>query len=78
MKMYEFLLKFHSSLLWFVHKGPINIIPALVQIMAWRRPGDKALFEPMMVSLLAYVSLSLNELSTCNLRLRICLSYTQS
>ena len=23
----------------FVAKGPINIIPALVQIMAWRRPG---------------------------------------
>ena len=24
-----------------VPKGPINNIPALVQIMAWRRPGDK-------------------------------------
>ena len=23
----------------FVHKGPINNIPALVQIMAWCRPG---------------------------------------
>ena len=23
------------------HKGPINNIPALVEIMAWRRPGDK-------------------------------------
>ena len=33
----------------FVPKGPINIIPALVQIMAWRRPGDKPLSEPMMV-----------------------------
>ena len=33
-------------------KGPINNIPALVQIMAWRRPGDKPLSEPMMVSLL--------------------------
>ena len=36
----------------FVPKGPINNIPALVQIMAWRRPGDKPLSEPMMVSLL--------------------------
>ena len=27
----------------FVPKGPINNIPALVQIMAWRRPGDKPL-----------------------------------
>ena len=25
----------------FVPKGPINNIPALVQIMAWHRPGDK-------------------------------------
>ena len=35
----------------FVPKGPINHIPALVQIMAWRRPGDKPLSEPMMVGL---------------------------
>ena len=35
----------------FVPEGPINNIPALVQIMAWRRPGDKPLSEPMMVSL---------------------------
>ena len=33
----------------------INNIPALVQIMAWRRPGDKPLTEPMMVSLLAHI-----------------------
>ena len=35
----------------FVPKGPINKIPALVQIMAWRRSGDKPLSEPMMVDL---------------------------
>ena len=35
----------------FVPKGPINSIPALVQIMAWRRLGDKPLFEPMMARL---------------------------
>ena len=34
----------------FVPKRPINNIPALVQIMVWRRPGDKSLSEPMMVS----------------------------
>ena len=34
-----------------VPESPINGIPALVQIMAWRRPGDKPLSEPMMVSL---------------------------
>ena len=32
----------------FVPKGPIDKIPALVQIMAWRRTGDKPLSEPMM------------------------------
>ena len=31
----------------FVSKGPMNNIPALVQIMAWRRTGDKPLSEPM-------------------------------
>ena len=39
----------------FVHKGPINNNPALVQIMAWRRSGDKPLSEPMMVSLLTQI-----------------------
>ena len=39
----------------FIHKGPINNIPALVQIMAWRRPGGKPLSEPMMVSLLTHI-----------------------
>ena len=34
----------------FVPKVPINNIPALVQIMAWRRPGEKPLSEPMMVN----------------------------
>ena len=31
----------------FVPKDPINNIPTLVQIMAWRRLGDKPLSEPM-------------------------------
>ena len=39
----------------FVHKGPINNIPTLVQIMAWRRPGDKPLSEPMVGSLLTHI-----------------------
>ena len=34
----------------FVPKGPITNITALVQIMAWHRPGDKSLSEPIMVS----------------------------
>ena len=39
----------------FVPKGSINNIPALIQIMAWRRPGDKPLSEPMMVSLPTHI-----------------------
>ena len=39
----------------FVPKGPINNIPALVQIMAWRRSGGKPLSEPMVVSLLTHI-----------------------
>ena len=42
-------------------KGPINNIPALVQIMAWRRPGAKTLSEPMMVSLLMHICVILPQ-----------------
>ena len=38
MQMYEFQLRIHWA--EFVPKGPINNIPALVQIMAWHCPGD--------------------------------------
>ena len=46
-KTFEFRFKFP--------KGPINNIPALVQIMACRRPGDKPLSELMMASLLMHI-----------------------
>ena len=39
----------------FVPKDPMTNIPALVQKMAWRRPGDKPLSEPMMVKLLMLI-----------------------
>ena len=39
----------------FVPTSPINNIPALVQILAWRRPGDNPLSEPMMVWLLTRI-----------------------
>ena len=32
----------------YVPKGSMNIIPALIQIMNWRRIGDKPLSEPML------------------------------
>ena len=42
----------------FVPKSPVNNIPALVQIMAWRRPGDKPLSEAMMASLLTHICIT--------------------
>ena len=42
-------------LLKFVPKGPIDDIAALVHVMAWRRPGDKPLSEPMMVTLETHI-----------------------
>ena len=45
----------------FVPKGPINNIPALVQIMAWRRPGDKPISEPMMVNLPTHICVSRSQ-----------------
>ena len=45
----------------FVPKVWINNIPALVQIMAWRRPGDKPFSEPMMVLLLMHICITLPQ-----------------
>ena len=42
----------------FVPKGPINNIPALVQIMAWRCSGDKPLSEAMVVNLPTHIFVS--------------------
>ena len=42
----------------FLLKGWINNIPALFQIMAWRRLGDKPLSETMMVSLLTHICIT--------------------
>ena len=43
----------------FAPKGSINNIPALVQMMAWRRPGDRPYLK---VNWRVYASLGLNEL----------------
>ena len=58
MKIYEFRL---ILLLKFVLKGPIHNIPTLLQIMACRRPGDKPLSEPLTVSLLAHICITLPQ-----------------
>ena len=49
------LLIFINTSLKFVPKVRINNIPILVQIIAWRRPGDKPLSGPAMVSLLTHI-----------------------
>ena len=43
----------------FIPNGTVNIIPALVQIMAWRWLGGKPLSEPMMISLPTHIYASL-------------------
>ena len=52
MKICKFRYRFHRSLFLY---GPINNIPALVQMMTSRRPGDKPLSEPMLFSLLTHI-----------------------
>ena len=48
----------------FISKGPIDIIPALVQIMAWGRTDDKPLCEPILTQYTKiYATLGLNVLS---------------
>ena len=62
----EFWLKFHCSLF---PKGPIDNMPALGEMIAWRWIGDKPLWssELMMAWFTdAYVSLGLNELKLIN------------
>ena len=38
-----------------IPRSPIDNKPALVQVMAWHRTGDKLLSEPMLVSLLTNI-----------------------
>ena len=51
----------------FIPKGPIDIKPAFVQIMAWHRTSAKPLPEPMMAQFTdALASLGLSELRYIN------------
>ena len=67
-KMSEDLLQIIRHVVWWSKKNSswslVNNIPALVQIMTWRWPGNKPLSEQMMVNLLTYIFMSLgfNEL----------------
>ena len=61
----------------FVPKGPIINIPALVQIMAWRRSGDKPLSEPMMASLPTHICVTRPQWVKWNVWLKRCQTYDQ-
>ena len=49
----------------FVSNGPIDNIPAFVQQMAWRWPGDKPLSEPMVVRLLTQICVTRPQWVKC-------------
>ena len=59
----QFVCIFFNENIWisinisqkFIHEGQTNNIQALVQIMAWCRPGDRPLADPMIVSLLTHI-----------------------
>ena len=55
----------------FVPKGRINNIPALVLIMAWRRPGDKPLSEPMLVRSLTHICVTRPQWVKRNMQLSL-------
>ena len=52
----------------FVPRGPINNIPTLVQVMAWRRPGNKPLSEPMIVRLPTHICVTRPQWVSIHLR----------
>ena len=54
----------------FVPKVWINNKPAVVQIMAWQWPGDKPLYEPMIVSLLTHICVTRPQLFNIRLDIR--------
>ena len=59
----------------FVLKGPINKIPALVQVMAWCRAGDKPLSEPKLISLLAHICVTQPQWVITSIIISICVLY---
>ena len=51
----------------FAPKGPMYNISVLVQIMAWRRSGDRPLSEPMIVSLPTHIGVTRPQWYTSSL-----------
>ena len=61
-----------NILLNFDLKGQITNIPTLVQTVAWRRPYDKPLSEPMPVYLLSHICVTRPQRVKCLLSLEVC------
>ena len=55
------LIEMNKMSLKFFPKGPINNLAALDLIMAWQRPGNKPLSEPMVVRLHMHTSITRPE-----------------
>ena len=69
------LIKFSLK---FVPRGSINNIPAFVQIMARRQPGDKSLSEPMVVRLPTHICVARPQwdiFTPCIMIYRVSVSY---
>ena len=64
--------------LTFIPRGPINNIPTLVQVMAWRRPGDKPLSEPMMVNLLTHICVTRPQWVKLYYKFHVCIAFLAS
>ena len=60
----DFKCNFLNENAWISIKISLN--PALIQIMAWRRPGDKPLSEPMMVKLPTHICVTRPEWVKCS------------
>ena len=62
----------------FVPRGPINNIPALVQIMSWHQPGDKPLSEPMMVRLPTHICVTRPQwIKVLSIKIYQCLKFNK-
>ena len=48
-------INFNQDFTEICSKCSVNNFPSLVQITAWRRPGDKPLSEPVMVNFLTHI-----------------------
>ena len=49
----------------FLPRGPINNIPTLVQVLAWRQPGDKPLSGPTMARLQMHICVTRPQWVNC-------------